>query len=125
MAFDFSLTLNPTLTDGLQLPPFSSGRLAVFQTTSGGGNPGEVTVTTSELTLSFGTITPGPVLLYNLDITNYVEWGVATGVYRFRLDPRLASNAKACPHWVVLQSGSIFLRANTATCKILVLGWNP
>ena len=123
MALDIALTINPTV-DGISLPPFVSGRLSVSQTTEGGGNPGLLSVTTSEVTLSFGSVTPGVVLLYNLDETNFVEWGVATGVYPFRLPPRLASNSKACPALVTRQSGTIYLKADTATCRVLVLGYD-
>jgi hypothetical protein len=123
MSLDVALTINPA-ADGVALPPFVSGRLSVFQTNEGGGNPGVVSVTTSEVTLSFGSVTPGVVLLYNLDDTHFVEWGVATGVYPFQLPPRLAANSKACPALFTRQSGTIFLKADTATCKVLVLGYD-
>lgn len=123
MAVDITLSLNPV--DGtIQLPPFSSSRLTYTQTTSGGGNPGVISVTTSEFTLSFGSVTPGPVLLFNLDDTNYVEWGVATGVYPFRLHPLKAANNKGFPSLVYFETGTIYLKANTATCQVLVLGYN-
>jgi hypothetical protein len=121
---DLTITLNPSI-DGLSLPPFSSGRLQVFQTAEGGGNPGEVTVPTTEITISFGTVVPGLVLLYNLDTTNFVEWGTVTTVYDWDLLPRLSANSKAHPHILRPKSGtSIFMRANTAPCKVLILGYN-
>jgi len=123
MAIDVALSINPTV-DGLALPPFVSGRLSVSQTTEGGGNPGIISVTTSEFTLSFGSVTPGLVLLYNLDKTNFVEWGVATGVYPFRLPPRLTTSSKSCPALITRQSGTIYLKADTATCRVLVLGYD-
>jgi hypothetical protein len=124
MSIAVSLTLNPT-ADGVNLPPFSSGRLLVAQTSDGGGNPGIIDVTTSEFTLAFGSIAPGAIMLINLDATNYVEWGVATGVYPFRLHPNTgAATSKHAPHFVQRQSGTIYLRANTATCKVLVLGYD-
>jgi hypothetical protein len=121
---DFALTINPSI-DGVSLPPFSSGRLSIFQTLEGGGNPGELLVTeAAEVTLSFGSVSPGPILLFNLDATNFVQWGVATTVYPFRLHPRAASNSRACPAFVTLESGTIYLRANTADCRVLVLGYS-
>jgi hypothetical protein len=120
---DLTITLNPSI-DGLSLPPFSSGRLQVFQTAEGGGNPGIIDVTTSEVTVSFGSVTPGLILVYNLDDTNFVEMGFATGVYPLQLPPRLASNSKAAPAAFTRQSGSLFLKADTATCKVLVLGYD-
>ena len=120
---DLTITLNPSI-DGLSLPPFSSGRLQVFQTNEGGGNPGIIDVTTSEVTVSFGSVTPGLIVLYNLDDTNFVEMGFATGVYPLQLPPRLATNSKAAPAAFTRQSGSLFLKADTATCKVLVLGYD-
>jgi hypothetical protein len=120
---DLTITLNPSI-DGLSLPPFSSGRLQVFQTAEGGGNPGIIDVTTSEVTVSFGSVTPGLIVLYNLDDTNFVEMGFATGVYPLQLPPRLATNSKAAPAAFTRQSGSLFLKADTATCKVLVLGYD-
>jgi hypothetical protein len=120
---DLTITLNPSI-DGLSLPPFSSGRLQVFQTNEGGGNPGIIDVTTSEVTVSFGSVTPGLIVLYNLDDTNFVEMGFATGVYPLQLPPRLATNSKAAPAVFTRQSGSLFLKADTATCKVLVLGYD-
>ena len=124
MAIALTLTLNPT-GDGLNLPPFSSGRVTIAQTSEGGGNPGLLDVTTSEVTLSFGSVAPGAIMLINMDPTNYVEWGVATGVYPFRLHPNTgAVTSKWAPHFVQRQSGTIYLKANTATCKVLILGYD-
>ena len=120
---DLTITLNPSI-DGLSLPPFSSGRLQITQTAEGGGNPGIIDVTTSEVTVSFGSVTPGLILVYNLDDTNFVEMGFATGVYPLQLPPRLATNSKAAPAVFTRQSGSLFLKADTATCKVLVLGYD-
>lgn len=119
-----ALTLNLSPTDGtFSLPPFTSGRIELTQATSGGGNPGIVSVGTSEETISFGDVTPGLVMLYNLDATNYVEWGVATGVYPFRLRPKLTATNYGVPNLVYINSGTIYIRANTAACKVLVLGY--
>jgi hypothetical protein len=121
---DISLAINPRVGD-ISLPPFSTGRLSVFQALEGGGNPGELLVTeAAEVTLSFGSVSPGVIVLYNLDDTNFVSWGVATTVYPFRLNPRLTTSSKACPALVTLESGSIFLRADTADCRVLVLGYS-
>jgi hypothetical protein len=68
-------------------------------------------------------VTPGLILVYNLDDTNFVEMGFATTVYPLRLPPRLATNSKAAPAAFTRQSGSLFLKADTATCKVLVLGY--
>ena len=123
MSIDVNISINPK-EGTISLPPFSSGRLTVAQTASGGGNPGIIDVTTSEYTLSFGDVSPGLVLIYNLDNTNYVDWGVATGVYPFRLHPLAASSSKGVPALIYRQSGTIYLLANTATCKVLVLGYD-
>jgi len=124
MPLDFTLVINPS--DGtFQLPPFNSQRLTYEQTSDGGGNPGKVTVTTSEITLSFGSVTPGVVVLYNVDDTNYVEWGYATGVYGGRLQPRKTTANKGVPAVFVLNPGaSVYLKADTASCDVYAYAWD-
>jgi hypothetical protein len=120
-----TVTVNLTATDGtFALPPFSSGRIALTQATDGGGNPGVISVGTTEETVTFDSVTPGLVLMYNLDATNYVEWGVATGVYPFRLRPKLTAVNYGVPNLVYINSGTLYLKANTAACRVLILGYN-
>jgi hypothetical protein len=55
------------------------GPVSVVQTTIGGGNPGTVTVTTSEGDITIGLTTPGNIVIENLDATNFVEYGPKSG----------------------------------------------
>lgn len=71
---------------------------------------------TSEETISFGDITAkGMCVLYNLDSTNYVNWGHVTA----NLDCKILAG-EYCS-FRMDDSGSLILQANTATCKVRVI----
>ena len=55
--------------------------------------------------------TPGYVLLYNLDSTNYVEVGSTTGVYDIKLK---AGEIALYRH----NSATLYAKANTAACLV-------
>lgn len=85
------------------------------QAASGGPTPGFLTIGTSEESESFSELsTLGWVLLENYDTTNYVEWGFATGVYGGRLEPGEFALFRLNP------SSTLYLRANTAACKVFI-----
>ena len=68
--------------------------------------------------------TPGCTYLYNLDATNYVEWmGPATGSYMGQMTANDGSSTKGMPFvtFYGIASMQIFLKANTASCKVLVI----
>ncbi len=73
-------------------------------------------VGTSEYTWTLATDVGSANLcvLWNRDTTNYVEYGFSTGVYVGRLLPGQANVIGLQP-----TQASLFLRANTATCKVL------
>jgi len=81
----------------------------------GGGNPGTITVGTTESSLTFTQLTTaGWVIMKNLDPTNYIQWGFATNVYGGRIRPL---------GFVIFQAEpglTLFLKANTAACKLQV-----
>ena len=62
--------INGTLSEDRNIGP-----VTITQTTLGGGNPGTVTVTTSEGDITIGLTTPGNIIIENLDSANYVEYG--------------------------------------------------
>jgi hypothetical protein len=72
--------------------------------------------TTSELVI-FGDITGAPeyVFITNLDTENYVEIGGDSGltVWNLKLKP-------GYPTLIPLSSATLYAKANTATCQILV-----
>lgn len=123
------VTVGVTATSNDQVYPYpglTPQRFDVAQTTQGGGGPGEVTVGTTEETISFGDIAPGLIVLENTDATNFVEWGFSTGVRPGRLYPRTGdATSKACRTEIQVASGTtIYIKADTASCKVLVLGYN-
>ena len=76
-------------------------------------------VGTSEETAgpSFGDIgTEGLCIVYNLDSTNYVQVGFATGVYGMRL------RGGSAPAMFFLEpNATLYLKANTAACNVRVI----
>lgn len=74
---------------------------------------------TVEETLSFGDITPGKIVLVNLDPTNFVEWGYSTGVRPGRLEHKVATTDECGDPTVITVSGAtIYIKADTAACKV-------
>lgn len=71
---------------------------------------------TSEETVAFGDTTPDRVFLHNLDATNFVEYGGVTTERPFRVKPL---------HAATVQMGvgitSLFLKADTASCRVRVV----
>lgn len=93
-----------------QLSLTMSGSLVYDVTTSVG---------TSEETAgpSFGDIgTEGLCIIYNLDPTNYVQVGFATGVYGMRL-----RGAGAPAIFFLEPNATLYLKANTAACNVRVI----
>lgn len=76
-----------------------------------------LSVTTSELTYTIPTSigNAGYCALVNDDATNYVDVGFATTVYPLRLPPGGAMLLALTP-----AAASLFLKANTATCKVRI-----
>jgi hypothetical protein len=89
--------------------------LSVTQTGVGGPTPGYVTIGTSEESIAFGELsTLGWLIMQNLDATNYVEWGFATGVYGGRMRAGETAQFRLNP------GSTLYLKANTAACKVVV-----
>lgn len=72
---------------------------------------------TTEESITFTDIsTNGWVLMQNLDTTNYVQWGFASGVY----GGRMKAGELAGPFR--MESGAtLYLKANTAACRVRVI----
>jgi len=74
---------------------------------------------TAEETLSFGDITPGKIVLANLDATNFVEWGFATGARPGRLEHKVAAGDECGdPTMISVSGATIYIKADTAACKV-------
>lgn len=93
----------------------ASGALSLTQTAVGGPTPGYVTIGTTEESVSLSELsTLGWCYIQNLDTTNYVEWGFATGVYGGRLKASEIALFRLNP------GASLYMKANTAACKVIV-----
>ena len=94
---------------------------SLTQSAEGGGNPGWVTIGTSEEDISFGDVTPRFCLIENLDATNYVKFGPKSGgsmVLLGRISPG---------GWARVEIGSgVTLRmvADTAACNCRIRGYS-
>lgn len=116
MADEISLTHRLQLANGYLLDDNNPGKILVTQTTKVMFKR-VVIVGTAEESLTFTDITtPGICYLMNLDTTNYVQWGISTGVYPGRL------KAADIPAIFRLDNSAttLYLKANTASCNVLV-----
>lgn len=115
MASEISITGRLRVVNGsLQ---FDTGNINVVadQAAVGGPTPGYVTIGTTEEEIAFGELsTKGWVWMQNLDATNYVQWGFSAGVY----GGRMKAGETAGPFR--LDGTSVFLKANTAACKVVI-----
>jgi len=85
------------------------------QNAVGGPTPGMVEIGTTQESIAFGELTtPGWCTIQNLDETNFVEWGFSSGVY----GGKLKAGETAGPFR--LNSTSLFLKADTAACRVVV-----
>lgn len=116
MANEITLNQRLQLANGDLLDDNNPGRIQITQTTQT-MYKAVITIGTTEESVTYAELTtPGICYLKNLDATNYVQWGVATTVYTGRL---LAADAPACFR---LDNGAttLYLKANTAACKVLI-----
>jgi hypothetical protein len=93
----------------------------------GPGNPGLVTIGTSEETIDFGDVVPGLVMLWNLDDENHVNYGcvITAGTGGELPDMGFRLNPQGMPAFIWLEAGyDLVLQADTASCKVMVLGFN-
>jgi hypothetical protein len=117
MANEITITASIQVVNGNLRDSFSVGSKAVDQAAVGGPTPGYVTIGTSEETVTFGELgTKGYCVVQNLSTTNFIEWGFSTGVYGGKL---LAGEVALFR----LNSTSLFLKADTAACKVLIKGY--
>lgn len=116
MANEISVSSRLKVANGLLKFEYNTGNLQFDQTAAGGPTPGVITVGITEETIALGELsTLGWVLMRNLDSTNYVQWGFATGVYGGRME----AGEPAGPFR--LEPGTtLYMKANTAACKVLV-----
>jgi len=108
--------VNGTYTDN---PTIQAENLV--QTTEGGGNPGYVNVGTSEEDISFGDVTPGMVIIENLDATNYVTYGPKSGGSMILFGKIPAGGV----HKMQLGAAvTLRMKADTAAVNLRIRGYN-
>jgi len=118
MANEIKILQSIRLAKGAMKHEFAPAQLSLTQT---GTLVYDVvsSVGTSEETAgpAFGDIgTEGICVIYNLDTTNYVQVGFATGVYGMRL---LGASVPAVFH--LEPNATLYLKANTAACNVRVI----
>lgn len=114
MANEIALTLKLTCTKSSNSDRFEL--IKNFDQTTEGSDGGSLSIGTSEEDLTITDVTtPGVLILYNLDPTNYVQFGPKSGtmVAIGRLLPL------GPPAMVPLDNSvTVTLKANSAACKV-------
>jgi len=121
MADEIRTTAGVTYTNGNHTLNFAQVSKTITQTTAGGSSVTQ-TIGTSEEDIALGDITPGLVMLRNLDGTNYIQLGPKSGG---AMIPMLKISAGQTAGPFVLDS-AVTMRAvaNTAACKLQVYALN-
>jgi len=116
MANEITVQSRLMCTNGNLKFDYPTGNVLVTQTAAGGPTPGYVTIGTTEESFAFPELsTLGFLIMRNLDATNYVQWGFATGVY----GGRMRAGEPAGP-FRLEPGATLYLKANTAACKVLL-----
>ena len=91
------------------------------QASEGGGNPGFVSIGTSEEDIAFGDVTPRFIMIENLDATNFVKYGPKSGGSMVLLG-RVSPGGMAP---FELGAGvTLRMVADTAACNVRIRGYN-
>lgn len=118
MANEITSNLRLQLASGVITGDFNPGKIQVTYTPLKLYSA-RLLITTAEVTVTHGVANPRFCILYNHDVTNYVEAGTTTADYDFYLRPAsIASQFEIGP-----AKASIFLRANTASCYVYIEVW--
>lgn len=116
MANEISVSARLKCVNGNLKFEYNTGNLNFTQAAAGGPTPGYLTIGTTEESVTFPELsTKGWLIMRNLDGTNYVQWGFSTTVYGGRME----AGEPAGPFR--LEPGTtIYLKANTAACQVLI-----
>lgn len=115
MADEITVSASLQVSNGNQLFRFSPAALSITQAAQGGPAPGYWIVGTTEESNAFTELTTeGWLMMQNQDATNYVEWGFSTGVYGGRMEAGEFALFRTNPGL------TLYLKANTAACKVVV-----
>lgn len=115
MAGTIRVNLQVNIDNGAFSDSITVSNAEFVQTNIGGGNPGTLSIGTVEESVAFTELTgEGYVFLKNLDGTNYVQWGFATGVYGGRLKANEVALFRLEP------GTTLYLKADTAACLVQI-----
>jgi len=122
MANEISITLQVTCTNGVFRHNYIPGRQFNLTQAAIGGADFTQSIGTSEENITFVDITPGLVVLWNMDATNYVEVGKSDGGTMKEIVKLLPQGPPAM--FVVASGETIRALANTAACIVKIVAWN-
>lgn len=121
MANEIAIKEKITVSNANFYDEIDPGVINANQSTASGGNPGTVSIGTSEEDISFGDVTPKLVYMRNLDATNYVTYGPKSGGSMITFG--ILSPGQSARLW--LQSGvTLRMLANTGACLVLIKGYS-
>lgn len=117
MAGTITTSLSVSIVNGTFVDDFSLGPSVIAQSAVGGGNPGTVSVATSEGDITIGLSVPGFIVIENLDAANYVQYGPKSGGAMVPF-----AKIKAGDWHKLWLDGSVTIRAkaNTAAVKLRI-----
>jgi hypothetical protein len=118
MANEIKVTAGISVNNGNSVFSQAAKSKSFDQAAIGGPTPGAMSVGTTEESTTFPELTTeGWLYLQNNDATNYVQWGFSTGVYGGRLKAGESALFRMEP------ALTLYLKANTAACNVLVYGF--
>jgi hypothetical protein len=119
MANEIQITAGISVRKGSLVFQEQATTYTIDMTGTGGPTPGFISVGTVEESTTFPELTTeGMLFMKNLDATNYVQWGFATGVYGGRIKP-----GETAGPFRMEPSLTLYLKANVAACRVLVYGF--
>lgn len=122
MANEIRTNLTVSVSNGSFKDNFQPGTIQMNQSTAAGGNPGTVNIGTSEEDVAFGDVTPGLIVMQNLDSTNFVKFGPKNGSNAMQLMGKISPGKIA---YFELGSGvTLRMQADTAACNVLIKGYS-
>lgn len=117
MADEITTTLKVNLVNDILRFDFNSTKLMLDQTTQGIFDSVR-SIATSETSVALtGITTPGIAIIWNLDATNFCEFGTTTADYPIKLRP------KGIPNIIDLNASktTLYLKADTAATLVRIV----
>lgn len=120
MSAEIKVVASLSCTKGNFTLPANSKQVSADQSGTGGGVPGSVTATTGGVDIdATGVAALGWARLQNLDVTNWVEFGVKVGGTFYPV-ARLLPGEPVLLRLTSGNTGTYHLKANVASCIVQV-----